>query len=111
MNEVASIAKATAAQSAQDVNYLPILLLFIGIGGGVWMFKWIMKRLEQQTDLLAGLCKEANDCRVKIAGIVTENTMQSRECTQQMRDNTEFLRQVKEHFYAVRQNQNQQQPR
>lgn len=88
MNEALKLADSAAAKSSADPNYLPIVLLFIAVIGGVWLFRWLVGRLERQTELLTGLFKEANEGRVRVAEIVAINT-------ETLRENTEFLRRAK----------------
>lgn len=95
MNELPKVATEIAAKSASDPNYLPIVLLIACLAGFVWLFKWLVGRLDQQTELLAGLFKEANEGRVKLAEVVAVNSTVVTECRDAMRENTDILRNMR----------------
>ena len=80
------------------LNYILIAVLIAGVLGGVWLFRWLVGRLEEQTILLKGLFQQANDSSERNAGIIAEHTAATRELKDHLKDNTEFLRACKDHL-------------
>lgn len=87
----------------QNDRYLFIVILVVVFALAVWLFKWMIgriehqnklseDRIERQTVLLEGLFREANASRERVASVISDNTAHVVACTEQMSDNTEMLR-------------------
>lgn len=93
MNAITSIPSSIAQHGDRYIiNWIMIFALLCVVAGGVWLFRWLIGRLQEQTKLLADLCAENMKGRLEIAEIVSDGAAASREFKEHLRENTEFLR-------------------
>lgn len=95
--------KVTDHLANQNDRYLFIFILVVVFALAIWLFRWMIgriehqnklseDRIERQTVLLEGLFKTANATTEKVAGVVADNTAHVVACAEHMSDQTEMLR-------------------